>query len=307
MAGVKKSGSEVAQRRYQLTAARRERPRDTGAHPLRRARALPRRRLRDHLHQRHRDSGRSRSPHRSSPSSGRRRSCCAPWSTSPWRATIALCRFAAAVVPAGVEGHVRTRVPRGYAHVCVLIGRRSAAVIELVRRASDEGDEIREQWDELQANRLTGARSIARASTSSVISHWSHRVARGATGSGWPNDSAHYLALVGDRSWSERHSRPGWQSRCELQRSARRRPSLTSLCSRSRERDRVVRVQTVARPGSGRLTPGSGEAGFWPADASPATARTRGGDHDGRRRCQAAPTWQVRDRHLRGARGGASG
>jgi AcrR family transcriptional regulator len=91
-----------------------------------------------------------------------------------------------------------------YAHVCVLIARRSAAAIELVRRASDEGDEIRAQWHELQANRLTGARSIAARVQSLGGLAPGVTVARAADRIWMANDSAHYLALVNERGWSER-------------------------------------------------------------------------------------------------------
>jgi AcrR family transcriptional regulator len=91
-----------------------------------------------------------------------------------------------------------------YAHVCVLIGRRSAAVIELVRRASDEGDEIRAQWEELQRNRLTGARSIAGRVRELGGLRSGLTVARAGDRIWMANDSAHYLALVVDRGWGER-------------------------------------------------------------------------------------------------------
>lgn len=98
-----------------------------------------------------------------------------------------------------------------YAHVCLLISRRSAAVIELVRRASDEGDEIRDQWEQLQANRRTGARSIA------VRVRELGGLAPGltlprATDRIWvANDSSLYTALVSDCGWSER-AFEGWLS-----------------------------------------------------------------------------------------------
>src|SRR5437667_5554443 len=47
-----------------------------------------------------------------------------------------------------------------YAHVCLLIARRSAAVIELVRRASDASSEISDLWDQLQRNRRAGAAMV---------------------------------------------------------------------------------------------------------------------------------------------------
>lgn len=91
-----------------------------------------------------------------------------------------------------------------YAHVCLLIVRRSAAVIEIVHQAADEGGEIREQWSELQANRLAGARSIAARVQELGGLRSSTSVARVTDRIWMANDSAHYLALVRDRGWSER-------------------------------------------------------------------------------------------------------
>lgn len=91
-----------------------------------------------------------------------------------------------------------------YAHACLLICRRSAAVIELVRRASDEGEEIREQWSQLQANRRTGAGSIA-ARVRELGGLAPGLTLPRATDRIWMmNDPAHYTALVGDCGWSER-------------------------------------------------------------------------------------------------------
>lgn len=98
-----------------------------------------------------------------------------------------------------------------YAHVVVLISRRSAGVIELVRRASDEGEEIRDQWAQLQANRRIGARSIA------VRVRELGGLAPGltlprATDRIWVNnDPSLYTALVGDCGWSE-SAFEGWLS-----------------------------------------------------------------------------------------------
>lgn len=96
-----------------------------------------------------------------------------------------------------------------YAHVCLLIARRSAQAIELVRRASDEGPEVAEQWAQLQANRRLGARSIAVRVRELGGLPPRLSVAR-ATDRIWMlNDSAHYLALVEDCGWSER-AYQGW-------------------------------------------------------------------------------------------------
>ncbi len=91
-----------------------------------------------------------------------------------------------------------------YAHACLLIARRSARVIELVRRASDEGPEVAEQWAQLQTNRRAGARSIARRVRELGDLPGGLTLPR-ATDRIWMlNDSAHYLALVSDCGWSER-------------------------------------------------------------------------------------------------------
>lgn len=98
-----------------------------------------------------------------------------------------------------------------YAHVCLLISRRSASVIELVRRASDEGEEIRDQWEQLQANRRTGARSIA-ARVRELGGLAPGLTLPRATDRIWvANDSSLYTALVSDCGWSER-AFEGWLS-----------------------------------------------------------------------------------------------
>ncbi len=91
-----------------------------------------------------------------------------------------------------------------YAHVCSLIGRRSADVIELVRRASDEGDEALQQWETLQANRRLGAVTIARRVRD--LGHLAPglSLARASDLVWMYNDSAHYRALVQDSGWSEK-------------------------------------------------------------------------------------------------------
>ena len=204
MAGVKKSGSEVAQRRYH-SPLRDENARETRARILSAARGL-------FLG----DGYATTSINDIATAAGVAR----PTVLTVFGTKAQLLRAVVDVAMAGNDRPVpvpqqpwfqpvwKARSGRecleAYAHVCVLIGRRSAAVIELVRRASDEGDEIREQWDELQANRLTGARSIA------ARVHELGDLAPGLTVSRagdriWmANDSAHYLALVGDRGWSER-------------------------------------------------------------------------------------------------------
>lgn len=91
-----------------------------------------------------------------------------------------------------------------YAQVCLLIARRSSAVIELVRRASDEGPEIADQWAQLQANRRTGAGSIARRVKELGGLAPGLTLPRATDRIWMANDPAHYAALVGDCGWSER-------------------------------------------------------------------------------------------------------
>ncbi len=91
-----------------------------------------------------------------------------------------------------------------YAHVCLLIGRRSAAIIEVVRRAADDGPEIAALFDEHQLNRRTGASTIvARVRTLGPLAPGLTR-ARAADLLWLFNDSGHYRALVLKSGWSER-------------------------------------------------------------------------------------------------------
>jgi len=90
-----------------------------------------------------------------------------------------------------------------YARVCLLIGRRASGVIEVVRRASDEGPEVAELWDVLQRNRRFGAGTIV-ARVREI-----GRTKRGLTEQQagdqlfMVNDSSHYLTLVTERGWEE--------------------------------------------------------------------------------------------------------
>lgn len=91
-----------------------------------------------------------------------------------------------------------------YAHACVLIFRRSAEIIEVVRCASDEGEEIRGQWAQLQSNRRQGAGTIASRVRELGGLAPGLTVPR-ATDRIWvTTDPTHYLALVRDCGWSER-------------------------------------------------------------------------------------------------------
>jgi AcrR family transcriptional regulator len=90
-----------------------------------------------------------------------------------------------------------------YAHACRLIGRRSAGVIELVRRASDEGDDLAALWDRLQANRRHGAGTIAAQARRLGGMRAGLSVRRAGDELFVLNDSGHYLTLVTERGWSE--------------------------------------------------------------------------------------------------------
>jgi AcrR family transcriptional regulator len=91
-----------------------------------------------------------------------------------------------------------------YAHACLLIARRSSAVVEVVRRASDESAEVEALWGQLQANRRRGAASI--------VTHLKKLgplapdlTAQRATDLLWfLNDQAHYRSFVSVCGWSEK-------------------------------------------------------------------------------------------------------
>ncbi len=91
-----------------------------------------------------------------------------------------------------------------YAHVCLLIWRRSAGVIELVRRASDEGDDLAALWDQLQRNRRHGAGTIAARARELGPLRPGLTARRAGDELFLLNDSSHYLALVVDLGWSEK-------------------------------------------------------------------------------------------------------
>jgi AcrR family transcriptional regulator len=96
-----------------------------------------------------------------------------------------------------------------YAQVCRLINGRAAPLFEVVRRAADEGPDVRELWETLQRNRRAGAAMVV-----------THLAALAAPPPGWDqeraadavwifNDPAHFDALVNQRGWSE-HEYADW-------------------------------------------------------------------------------------------------
>jgi AcrR family transcriptional regulator len=91
-----------------------------------------------------------------------------------------------------------------YARAVVRIGRQSADVIELVRRAADETAENSEMWDQLQRNRRFGAASIARRVKELGPLPHGLTVRRAGDLIFVLNDSGHYRTLVSECGWSER-------------------------------------------------------------------------------------------------------
>ena len=91
-----------------------------------------------------------------------------------------------------------------YSRACVRIGRQSADVIELVRRAADESSENAEIWDQLQSNRRFGARTIAARLKELGPLPKGVTVRRATDLIFVLNDSGHYRTLVTESGWSER-------------------------------------------------------------------------------------------------------
>jgi AcrR family transcriptional regulator len=90
-----------------------------------------------------------------------------------------------------------------YARACTRIGRQSAEVIELVRRAADESPENADIWDQLQTNRRHGARTVA------AHVHRLGPLKRGVTRARAAdlvyvlNDTGLYRVLVGECGWGD--------------------------------------------------------------------------------------------------------
>jgi AcrR family transcriptional regulator len=91
-----------------------------------------------------------------------------------------------------------------YSRACVRIGRQSADVIELARRAADESRENAEIWDELQRNRRFGAGTIAARVRELGPLPQGLTVRRATDLIFVLNDSGHYRTLVSESGWSER-------------------------------------------------------------------------------------------------------
>jgi len=91
-----------------------------------------------------------------------------------------------------------------YAHVCMLIARRSAEIVEVVRRASDDSDDVLILWQQLQDNRRRGAASIVmHVKTLGPLAPG--LTTQRATDLLWLlNDQTHYQSLVTACGWSEK-------------------------------------------------------------------------------------------------------
>ncbi|SCL16484.1 transcriptional regulator, TetR family [Micromonospora nigra] len=97
-----------------------------------------------------------------------------------------------------------------YAGVCTLIGGRTAAIFETVRRAADTAEEVAEVWETLLRNRRIGARSVVERLRSLGGPLRQGADAERAADVVWFfNDPAHYAALVQRAGWSPDEFR-GW-------------------------------------------------------------------------------------------------
>jgi len=91
-----------------------------------------------------------------------------------------------------------------YAQVCVQIGRRSAPVFEVVRRAVDADPEARLLWQELLDNRRAGAQMVVERIAALSGRRRGRHLDRTVDRVWLLNDPAHYADLVTMCGWSER-------------------------------------------------------------------------------------------------------
>jgi len=92
-----------------------------------------------------------------------------------------------------------------YAQVCVQIGRRTAPVFEVVRRAVDADPEARLLWQELLANRRAGAQMVAEKVAAVSGRRRGRHLDRAVDRVWFLNDPAHFADLVTGCGWSERY------------------------------------------------------------------------------------------------------
>jgi AcrR family transcriptional regulator len=96
-----------------------------------------------------------------------------------------------------------------YAGVCTLIAARAAAAFEAVRRAAGTAPEVAELWEDLQRNRLAGARMVVEHLLTLGPVRRELDVERAVDVLWFFNDPAHHGALVGRQGWPEADYR-GW-------------------------------------------------------------------------------------------------
>ncbi len=101
----------------------------------------------------------------------------------------------------------RAKTPGGcldaYSRVCLLIGRRASGIIEVVRRAADEGPEVAALWDVLQRNRRSGAGTIVTRVRELGGAKRGLSEEQAGDQLFMCNDSSLYLTLVTERGWTE--------------------------------------------------------------------------------------------------------
>jgi AcrR family transcriptional regulator len=90
-----------------------------------------------------------------------------------------------------------------YAGVCTLIAARAAAAFEAVRRAAGTAPEVAELWEDLQRNRLAGARMVVEHLLTLGPVRRELDVERAVDVLWFFNDPAHHGALVGRQGWPE--------------------------------------------------------------------------------------------------------
>jgi len=91
-----------------------------------------------------------------------------------------------------------------YADVCVQIGRRTAPIFEVVRRAVDADPEARVLWQGLLDNRRAGARMVVGQVALLSGRRRGRHLDRSIDRVWFLNDPAHYTAFVHGCGWSER-------------------------------------------------------------------------------------------------------
>jgi AcrR family transcriptional regulator len=92
---------------------------------------------------------------------------------------------------------------QAYAHVCLVIGRRAAAVVEMLRRASDSAPEVAELWRSWLRGRHAGATMVVQRDVVSASLRPGLTPETAADVLWRLNDPDHYASLVTDRGWHE--------------------------------------------------------------------------------------------------------